>query len=279
MLVKQEVKEYDGSAKVSVNKSLGLHCGAHWHDDCELILIESGCARFDVGEESFRAESGDAFFIGSALPHGVRFTDGNGCTATTISFDSALVRDLFKDRRLISARLHETYDLAAAAKELQHELQAKNPYYEFAVASRIWRIMIAVLRSEPTCEAAKEKAEEITFNGLLAEIDKKFEYFTFEDAADYMGLNPTYFSSLFHKSMGMTFSQYLNCVRVEKAVEQLKKPGVRITDVAMNCGFNTIRNFNRVFRLVTGCTPKQMPKDFVYESGYIRVASQTFARA
>ena len=62
---------------------------------------------------------------------------------------------------------------------------------------------------------------------------------------------------------GMTFSEYLNVVRVSAAVKMLSQ-GMAAGETAFAAGFGTIRSFNRVFRSCTGYTPRELPKDFVF---------------
>ena len=61
----------------------------------------------------------------------------------------------------------------------------------------------------------------------------------------------------------MTFSQYLNHIRINKAIDLIKQGDLTMTEISSECGFDTIRNFNRVFKQITGSTPKQIPKDYV----------------
>ena len=63
----------------------------------------------------------------------------------------------------------------------------------------------------------------------------------------------------------MTFSRYLNTVRLEHAISMLQDPTQKlsVTEVASRCGFDTIRHFNRVFRDITGMTPRELPQNYV----------------
>ena len=36
-----------------------------------------------------------------------------------------------------------------------------------------------------------------------------------------------------------------------------------MTEIAMSCGFDTIRNFNRVFRQITGYSPRELPDGYI----------------
>jgi len=66
----------------------------------------------------------------------------------------------------------------------------------------------------------------------------------------------------------MNFSEYLNVIRVEHAIEMIKsEPQTSITAISLKCGFTTIRNFNRVFKEITGYSPSSLPKDFVIDTG------------
>lgn len=49
-------------------------------------------------------------------------------------------------------------------------------------------------------------------------------------------------------------------VRVEHAANELKNTSSKVTDIAIDCGFNNIRTFNRVFKEITGCTPSEFLK-------------------
>jgi AraC-like DNA-binding protein len=53
----------------------------------------------------------------------------------------------------------------------------------------------------------------------------------------------------------MSFSEYLARVRVERAKNLLSDASLRVTEIAFRCGFNSISQFNRLFRRHAGCSP------------------------
>ena len=84
------------------------------------------------------------------------------------------------------------------------------------------------------------------YKHLLDEIDANYSYITFSDAAAFMGLSESVvFSRFFRKISGMTFSKYLNTVRLEHAIHMLQEHPRRlsVTEIASRCGFETIRHF------------------------------------
>ena len=76
----------------------------------------------------------------------------------------------------------------------------------------------------------------------------------------------------------MTFSQYLNIIRLEKAIQLLNHntENLSITQIASSCGFDTIRHFNRVFKDFTGLSPRQLPENYVLSSHSIRSMKKNF---
>jgi AraC-like DNA-binding protein/ligand-binding sensor protein len=64
-----------------------------------------------------------------------------------------------------------------------------------------------------------------------------------------------YFCKIFKKATGLTFTEYLSRIRVEKAKKLLLNPHLRISEIAYDVGFQSLTHFNRVFRQVVGHSP------------------------
>jgi len=64
-----------------------------------------------------------------------------------------------------------------------------------------------------------------------------------------------YFCKLFKKTTGLTFTEYVNRVRIEKAKTLLADPNHRVSEVAYEGGFQSLTHFNRIFRKIEGQSP------------------------
>jgi AraC-like DNA-binding protein/ligand-binding sensor protein len=64
-----------------------------------------------------------------------------------------------------------------------------------------------------------------------------------------------YFCKLFKKTTGLTFTEYVNRVRIEKAKTLLADPNHRVSEVAYDVGFQSLTHFNRIFRKIEGQSP------------------------
>jgi YesN/AraC family two-component response regulator len=66
-----------------------------------------------------------------------------------------------------------------------------------------------------------------------------------------------HFSREFKKTVGCTYKDYVNKLRIEKARELLKNVRVSITEAAFSVGYRDLTNFERIFKRIVGCTPRE----------------------
>jgi AraC-like DNA-binding protein len=70
-----------------------------------------------------------------------------------------------------------------------------------------------------------------------------------------VNMSAFYFCKMFKKATGMTFTDYLARVRVEKVKNLLLNPHKRVSEAAYEAGFQSLSQFNRVFRRIAGESP------------------------
>jgi YesN/AraC family two-component response regulator len=111
-------------------------------------------------------------------------------------------------------------------------------------------------------------ANQITFQSEHAEpanmtrarqyIDEhKTEDLSLKQVASAVHMSSFYFCKQFHKAVGCTFTEYLARVRVEAAKKMLLDPNARVSEVALDAGFQSITHFNRVFKNLVGSSPTE----------------------
>ena len=89
-------------------------------------------------------------------------------------------------------------------------------------------------------------------------IDKHFnEDVRLSELADIIGMSPSAFSRFFKLSTGKTLSEYIVGIRLGMAARKLVDSTDSISEICYVCGFNTISNFNRLFRKYKGCNPTE----------------------
>lgn len=80
---------------------------------------------------------------------------------------------------------------------------------------------------------------------------------TLNEVASYIHLSPTYFSTLFRQIKDVNFSDYLETLRINKAIEFFKTTELKIYEVAYRVGYNSPQYFSICFKKITGNTPSE----------------------
>jgi AraC family transcriptional regulator len=80
------------------------------------------------------------------------------------------------------------------------------------------------------------------------------------DLATLTGMSESHFSRSFKRSMGIAPYQYLMQQRVKRAKQLLEKKSIAISTIALDCGFANQTHLTKVFRQMTGMTPKAYQK-------------------
>lgn len=276
MLAKFEKRAYAGNEHVWVGKYRNLHNISHWHMEHELIACREGSAQVMLDDTMFNITQQQCIFCHSGRVHYI-----------SASPDSLLLVCLFNEKMydpitspfaLENPVFEDRYGILPKLSEIRHELQNQPIFFECRTEAMIGEILVDIFRGEPLRKAQWQFSAVITrYKQLLNYIDLEYEHITYQNAVQFMNMSDAYFSRYFKRQAGMTFSQYLNVVRIEKAVQLLDSaPTMKITDVMLRCGFNTIHSFNRVFRAVTGFTPTTLPPGYVLNTRSVPTIQGSF---
>lgn len=77
------------------------------------------------------------------------------------------------------------------------------------------------------------------------------------ELADLVGMSPTSFSRFFKLRTSKTLSEYMVDIRLGMAARRLVDTTDSVSEICYDCGFNTLSNFNRLFRKNKGCNPTE----------------------
>ena len=84
-----------------------------------------------------------------------------------------------------------------------------------------------------------------------------------EEISKIAKMSPFAFSRFFKKNCGAGFVEYVNQVRTNKACYLLRETEYQIQDIALDCGFVSISNFNKQFRKSVGISPRDYRAQFL----------------
>lgn len=104
--------------------------------------------------------------------------------------------------------------------------------------------------------SAKQAESPMVSRARIYIAEHQHEELSLRQVASAVNTSAFYFCKMFKQATGLTFTDYLARVRIEKVKNLLLNPHKRISEAAYEAGFQSLSQFNRVFKRVTGESPK-----------------------
>ena len=260
MKARYEQRKRITTSKVSVTDYLNLANLPHWHTEYELVFIISGNAEIMINNTLFNVSKDNIIFISSEDIHYIR--SDKDSIIRVLKIDRELLKPVAEKYTLSSPVMENSYSFFSISTEIKQELEQKQQNYSIIADCTALKLTAEIFRGEKASKhSAPSNSSNEKFKELLRLISERYSYLTFEEAADFMCLSQPYFSKYFHRMSGMTFTQYINIVKVSAASDLISEKKMSFTEIAAICGFGTIRSFNRVFKELTGISPTQFALD------------------
>lgn len=272
----------------------------HRHTAFELSLICAGSGLYRAGAQSYRFQQGDVFLFSSNELHCIVEVSGS-CpldimnlqfeprflwSPENLLFQVHYPEIFFKRNEKYSHLLTSAAEsgIALRLQEIEGEFQRQNTDYKLMVKLQVLELLVLIRREYADCVIEPSKPVTTEY---LAHMDRALDYIDqnltgelhLSDVAREAAMSPTYFSSLFKKLNGITLWEYVQSRRVEIAAEMLLSTDRSVTQIALECGYNSISNFNRSFKAVTGQSPVAYRKQSRTQTGdqtYLKGTSVLF---
>ena len=255
----------------------------HSHPELELVYIKESYGKRIVGNSVAPFESGDMVFLGSDIPHvwlndEMYYQDINNLKAKAIVvyFNKELFGPAFyemKEAQKINALFNRgVRGLSISgktnkqiAKKLEKLVHKKN----FEIIIGLFEILSILSESTDLTfvnNEAYSPVNDSTKNDRLSDVfiyvqENYKEEISLDEISKIANLTPTSFCRTFKLKAKKSFVEYLNEIRVEKACKFLIETDMGMSEIAYDCGFKTASNFNRIFKKLTGTTPKEYKKN------------------
>lgn len=248
----------------------------HWHNAAEFtVALKDGC-KYRINDTVYELNTGDILLAWPQQIHGTIRIPRN--SALFIQFPSGILEnnlDLVSISRFLFQCHHisalKEPELAAFIRgkieKIQEIHNSSDHFAETRCKMLIYEILLELGESVMTENKDFSELEEASKTGwryIHAACNYIVENFandiTQTEVAEYVGLSTFYFSKLFKQYMQMTFPAYLASLRVKSATSLLLDKSHSITDCAFMAGFQSTTTFNKVFRDITGYSPRDYRK-------------------
>lgn len=258
----------------------------HRHEEIQLTWILEGEGTLVVGNSMHPFRPGQIYLLGPNVPHIFKndpsyFEEGSGKSthSLTIFFNPAgkNLAPLFllpemKPVQLFLERLQHGFQIPATRFDQVSEglLQARNTQGLDQLVQFLLLLRTLSAISDTTPLAPHMQAQSFSdfegiriaaiYNYIIQNYDREL---SLEDVAEHANMTPHAFCRYFKKHTRQTFVNFLNEVRINEACKMLISGSYSgIATVAYNCGFNSVTNFNRVFKAIIGKSPRSYLSDY-----------------
>lgn len=228
-----------------------IQFSSHFHKNYELIYVFSGIVKLILNSKLYELSEGELFLISPYTIHSLSVVPGSKAWIGVFSEDY-IPRFAKKNNKI-------QYSKFKCDEEIENFLK-KFLFYEGQSSVNMTKGCLYIV-----CSECRKNAKSMTDSKDSALRGKVIDFIsknlssevTLAQTAQALGYEYHYFSSLFHQHFEMNFKEFINVFKIEYASELLLDATKSIAFVALECGFQSVRNFNRVFKNYTGQTPTE----------------------
>ena len=151
------------------------------------------------------------------------------------------------------------HDIMFLLKKFMAEYENKLPGYEQVLEANAVAITHQLIRSLLGINVAPDFiTERFEIEGVMEYMQQNYgQKLSVKKLAKIINMSESHFTRIFKKETGMAPMEYLLGVRLDKARKLLRAGAMNITEVSMNCGFNSISHFSSCFTKHLGLTPSE----------------------
>ncbi len=263
------VESYEYNEK---NKNEGM-TKFHYHEHYEIYYLISGKRRYLINYNVYNIEPGDIVLINKRDLHMATRIDEDNCERIVINFDEEFLSQFGDDFRVvldcfsvnhIKFPLNFKKQINSLFVKILREYNSKGFYSATLCKNYICELLVTIYRyvySEHTLPFD---------NDATGSIDKAIRYIynnyqknlTLTEIANICHLNPSYFSRLFKKTIGINLVSYINTIRIKNASALLTDTDMTILEISQSCGYDNPQYFCEIFKKNKGVSARQYRKEF-----------------
>lgn len=245
----------------------------HWHEHIEMIYVEQGTADFKIGPNFYHAGPGDFIIANSCEIHGIYCTKGPYKECVIIVDINVLSKEIASKNYVFQRFIQNDFVIKELYEKIFAEKNGQRIGFKPMCRALIMELIVYLCRfyvqeDAPDAESKRRRLALERLTPVLYYIESKLgDRITINELAELICLSEDRFSHLFREALGRSPLQYINEIRLRKAMILLQTQQYNVTKVAEEVGFTDYNHFGRLFMKRYGCTPNQVrlgkvePKD------------------
>ncbi len=224
------------------------------NDFFKIIFVESGVLQISTADESFELYAGECRFFFPGEVHSAFTYETNLCKI--LNFETSACEDFFA----MTFGLTQKNGIFKLEGDIDYFDSIEKENNAFMNKSNLYAILASFKDKVVLKKVQNKDTEFISYVSNYVRKNCTSEI-TLQTLADKLGYGYNYVSALFKKNFKCNFLFFVNQHRIAIAEKLLHtRPDLSVTDIAFECGFNSLRSFDRNFMIAKGETAKSYRK-------------------
>ena len=245
----------------------------HFHDEYEIYYLVDGERFYFIGQHTYHIKKGSLIFINRNEIHKTGMGQSSYHDRILIelteepfaSFFNQLgdlnFRDFFENHSgVLNIEPAEQSYVENLFLSIQSEIHHKFPGYRLNVMMKLSELLIYALRYE---ESHKEAPTKSSSKIKHQRVDQVADYIishctdriSLESLSEKFFVNKCYLSRIFKEVTGFTVNEHINIHRINKAQQLLTTTDLSISEIASECGYESLTYFEKVFKTYREISP------------------------
>ncbi len=250
---------------------------AHIHPGIEIIFFTGGEYRVLCDDKEYHTHAGDMVIFRSHSIHSIfslNFGDNSyyvlqlspsqiielSGSSTHAEHLLGLSRTNSGAKTLWRKEECEKNDIANAIYSIAKEKEAMSYGYDIAIKMYASKIILSILRESRESLIQESESSELTeliYKTIIYVNEHYNEDISAEGCSKMCGLSFSYFSRKFKLLARKSFRDYLNFTRINHAERMLLSTDKTASEIAAECGFNSLSHFTVTYKKLKNMTPTQ----------------------
>ncbi|OPA80561.1 DNA-binding response regulator [Paenibacillus selenitireducens] len=187
-----------------------------------------------------------------------------GKQEAVVEFIESILPDLFKSSRIPrSTCLNTAIGLMLSAKDLEDRPDYSEVFAQLARINTLCGLIQHVVSVVQRSMNNREETIQHEYSGHVADLIEQVkehyaEELSLKTISQKLDMHPNYLGQLFQQEVGLSFSDYVNHYRIEKATQLLIHTDQKTTEIAADVGYIDTSYFYRQFKKYAGVSPTEL---------------------
>lgn len=255
----------------------GKRAVCHWHDDIELILLLSGKMNYYVNGKIIELKENDGILINTREMHYGYSVNGEDCVFICVLFQPSLLSACKKIYQSYVEPLLGTHslsylhltdinnsDILGEIKKIWQLKEEQNSLYEMNVLGILYSLWssFSSISSSVLDQVREDLPSDVAaLRQMVSYIHSHYrEDLSLQTIAMQANICKSKCCKVFKTQVNQSPIDFLNSYRLQVSTDMLTNTTMSISDIALDCGFNHLSYYSKLFLRCYGCTPSEYRK-------------------